>query len=573
MSRLSLTARLLILMLIAIAPALGMLLYTVNAARSEAIRDLHKAAFARGQTGYQDIMRVIGAVRSTLEVLSEDPTVRSGPPEDCSAFLAAVERRLPMLANIVVLDRQGGLRCSAVPSAPQNFADRYYFRHVRDTGLFTVGTYITDRITGRGALPLALPAPEGRAFGVIIVGLLDLEWLDGQLKERDYSEGNALTVADRDGVIIAREPYPERFVGRRIPPNYVYLVNAPAPGTLRVESQDGTERVIGYYPAKEGVYVSAGLSVTREMQPVTVATTAGIAAGLLAVAGLTAAIWLAGNLLIRRPAARLYRTVMAWRLGNAAARTGMRGRGELEMIGTAIDEFMDELSTVRKRRQEDEHLRELLIRELDHRIKNLLATVQAVARQTLQPGRAVQESAAIFQQRIQAMAGAHQLLTRNWQSAPLRLTVTTAIAPFNDSRSGTGRFRVEGPELQVNAGTALSLSMALHELCTNAAKYGALSRDEGSIRICWEVTARNDGDVFTLVWSEEDGPPVTPPSREGFGTLMIERVLSQQLGGSVTPDYRPEGLAVTIRAPGAKVVVSEAGEPATGEAEGARALT
>lgn len=549
MNRLSLMGRLMILTLIALVPALVVLTVNIFSARSDAHANVHNQALNSGHLASVEMNRIISSIKSMLDVLGEVPAVRRVEnAADCNAFLLSIDSKLDMIANFTVLGTAGELKCSSNTAPATSFADRSYFHEALTSRQFVVGGYVIDRITGRPALPLALPLVEAGEVKQIIVALLDLGWLGQRVKERDFSQGNALTIADRDGIILAREPFPERFVGVRIPAPYLSLVHAPSPGTREVKSQDGTLRVIGYYPSPSGIYVSVGLSLAHELEEMQAATLNGIAVLVLAIIGPFVAVWLASQALIRRPAKVLVKTVTDWQKGDTTARTQMRGGSEFETAGAAIDQFLDQLSSSSEQHEKDEKLRQLLVRELDHRIKNLLATVQAVARQTFKSGRSIDQISETFFHRIQAMAGAHQLLTQNWQSASLNKTVATAIEPFNDSPER--RFRIEGADVDINAATALAISMALHELCTNAAKYGALSVDTGKVEIRWQNSSTPEHpDSFLFSWRETGGPTVSEPQREGFGTLMIERVLSQQLAAVVSVEYIASGLVCTITAP------------------------
>jgi PAS domain S-box-containing protein len=198
-----------------------------------------------------------------------------------------------------------------------------------------------------------------------------------------------------------------------------------------------------------------------------------------------------------------------------------------------------------RRRAED--YQRLLINELNHRVKNTLAIIQAIAQQSFGGGRASKEAMASFEGRLMALSAAHDLLTReNWESASMRRIVEDAVAPHD---SGSGRFRTEGPDLRLPPKTAVSLALALHELATNAAKYGALSDPAGHVEIVWTSEARGDSTWLRFKWSEHGGPPVAPPSRRGFGTRLIERSLAAEFEGEVKLDFRREGIVCTVDAP------------------------
>ncbi|MCU0893237.1 MAG: PAS domain-containing protein [Rhodospirillales bacterium] len=193
-----------------------------------------------------------------------------------------------------------------------------------------------------------------------------------------------------------------------------------------------------------------------------------------------------------------------------------------------------------------EHQR-LLLLELNHRVKNMLATVQAVADQTFQAGTS-EDARQAFSARIVSLARTHDLLARrSWQQAGLHDVVLQALAPFQGAPDP--RFDVEaGIDVLLKPKAALALSMALHELATNAVKYGALSNGRGRVGVAWEV-ARGSGERLRFSWRETGGPPVFKPSRRGFGSVMIERGLARELNAEVALDYAPDGLVFQMEMP------------------------
>lgn len=210
----------------------------------------------------------------------------------------------------------------------------------------------------------------------------------------------------------------------------------------------------------------------------------------------------------------------------------------VRMIGAMLD------LSERKKAEEQQNL---LLGELQHRVKNTLAMVQAIASQTFRET-TTPEAREAFTARVVALAQANDVLTESgWTAAPVGEVVRGATIPHC---AGPERFTISGPAIEIAARAALSLTLALHELCTNASKYGALSNDEGQIEINWEVG--EDG-VFRLRWAERGGPPVRKPDRSGFGTRLIERSLGPQLGGEVRTDFQPDGLVCTFRIPLANV--------------------
>jgi PAS domain S-box-containing protein len=195
-------------------------------------------------------------------------------------------------------------------------------------------------------------------------------------------------------------------------------------------------------------------------------------------------------------------------------------------------------------RKRAEAQRDLLIGELHHRVKNMLATVQALAAQTFRHNGVEPSTQASFEGRLLTLSNVHSVLTNdNWASAELHDVVASTLQPHRTPEGD--RFTVQGPAMRLRPQSAVALSMALHELCTNAIKYGALSADAGRVDLQWQAA---DG-RFRLRWQEHDGPPVAEPSRRGFGSRLIERSLAAQLQGEVAIGFHAAGVVCTIDAP------------------------
>lgn len=210
-------------------------------------------------------------------------------------------------------------------------------------------------------------------------------------------------------------------------------------------------------------------------------------------------------------------------------------------------------------RKEAEARQTMLTHELEHRIKNILAMVSAIASQTLRDGD-IGVARNTFNERIRALATAHDILTgTRWTNASLRSIITSTTALLPGERIG-----IAGPDVPLPPKMSLSLALAVHELGTNALKYGALSNTEGRVAISWTIGRDAEGvEILTWTWRERGGPAVTPPDRKGFGSFLIARVLGADFGGSVSIDYAPEGLSVVLTAP---VPSSKPLRPATKEA-------
>jgi PAS domain S-box-containing protein len=207
--------------------------------------------------------------------------------------------------------------------------------------------------------------------------------------------------------------------------------------------------------------------------------------------------------------------------------------------------------TERKRREEEREEREkrehLLMREVNHRAKNMLSLVQAIARQTA--AREPEDFIGRFTDRIQALAANQDLLIRNeWQGVDVEDLVCAQLAHFADLVGS--RIAVDGPELCLNAAAAQAIGLVLHELATNAGKYGALSVDTGRVEVSWG----SDDDTFTMSWTECEGPPVSAPERRGFGTIVIKAMAERSVDGAVDLDYAPSGVTWRLTCPAANAL-------------------
>jgi PAS domain S-box-containing protein len=240
-------------------------------------------------------------------------------------------------------------------------------------------------------------------------------------------------------------------------------------------------------------------------------------------------------------------------------RTGPERRGVC-IVGTCQD------ITERKEREEKEHL---LMREINHRAKNMLSVVHAIAHQTATKN--PEDFIARFSERIQALSANQDLLVRNeWNGVEAADLVHAQLAPFIGLIGS--RIAVHGPRVRLTASSAQAVGLALHELATNAGKYGALSNDRGRVDITWDVSMSDasnsdartrdaSGDTFTMSWRESGGPPVSLPKRRGFGSIVMDVMAGRSLGGRVDLDYAPPGVTWRLTCPAANALESREPEP------------
>jgi PAS domain S-box-containing protein len=661
------------LSLVALTPILGLKVYDEIVTRRTRAAEVRETALRSAQQAWSELDRIVEGARSVLVSISKVDSVQALDTPRCVAHLAKLQPEMPHLVSLAALDLKGRVRCrQELTGDTQTYADGSYFQDVVRLQTFATGEFTDGRVARRAVLPVAAPLWDNdRKLVGVLAAAIDLKWLGERLRERGLPPNGSITVADKNGTIIAREPFPERFVGTRIPDTFRTLLDAPTAGAVEVTSQDGTQRVLGYVPVTlplTGLYVSAGLSSEASFAAIDRATQQNalvIAAGaILALLG----AWLLGRRFIHHPVQRLLETAESWRSGNLEARTGLNVQGgELDAMGAEFDrvvailadregalrasegrfrELADSapvmiwmsgpdkegvyfnkpwlsftgrpleqelgegwLDTVhpadrealkicekgfaerrpfqaefRMRRHDGEwrwlldkgvprfgpggefqgfigsclditerkraeQRQKLLVNELNHRVKNTLTTVQSLAAQTLRASDSMEQFGRSFESRLLALSKTHDILTaERWEGASLTRLIEHEVAPYlgSDPRS---RLVLRGENLQLPPRYALSIGLSLHELATNAVKYGALSLATGRVEVAWHVEDVAGTRSLHLVWSEHGGPLDHPPSRRGFGSRLVERSIRVELQGAVEPDFAPTGLVVTLRVP------------------------
>ncbi|NEK19852.1 sensor histidine kinase [Rhizobium leguminosarum] len=527
----------------ALAPVVAMLGYNEFAMRSQRNDEVRAQAAQAARQASSEVDRIVEGLHSLLISVRSMPAVQNLNADVCSASLRAVASSVPNIRMIFVVDLQGRPVCGSVePPAGVAFADRDYFKAAVAGEDFVVGTYTKSRMSDAAVLPVAMPVVVDGATKAVVVSGVKLDWLQNRIAERGVSPGNAVTMADSGGTILARVPFPERFVGTVFPDDFLKLVHAEEPGVLEVTSQDGTERILGYRPIAPGgspLYVSAGFSKAEAFAPINRATTINVVAiaGGVLVAFLAA--FFVGNRFLLAPIASVAGVMDRWRAGELSARSRMKPTDEVHAVGATLDSLLDELDCRRIQNERAEEERTLLVRELAHRVKNGFALVQAIARQSF--GKANPEAYHSFAERLASLASTYDLLlSKDATASTVREVVQTALrAHAGDDHE---RLRLDGPEVALPADLALPLSLVVHELATNATKYGSLGDEGGGVSIKWTY----DDTRLHLVWTETGGPPVSPPTRKGFGSVLIERAFPARAGALCKPDYRPQGLVFEV---------------------------
>lgn len=541
---LTLSRRLLAVVAVAIVPAIAALIYFIGAVYVTREREIGELALRTSQIAALEMERITSGAESVLRVMSLSPVLRSDA-DACGAYVRAITESLPQFTGFAIASLDGTASCDeGLGLRPAEIAALSEPQAPRTVGGFVIGTYTRGQ-DGAAFLPVALHDGDR-----LLVAGIDLEWLGARLRERNLARGSALAIVGHDGVIIAREPDPHKFVGNPLSDPFRRLLAEPVGGTVRATSADGVRRIVGYQPPAAtgiGLYVGAGLPADAAFAPLAASTVWSVGFALAGSVAACVLAWIIGDRLFRRPIRRILATIESWRAGHQDARTRLVADGsEMAALGAAIDEYMDGIAA------SEEH-RQLLLREMNHRIKNLMANVQAVANQTFRDG-AGPDALRAFGQRLAAMAAAHDLLVSgNGQSADLEATIGAALEPFGLGRNAG--ITLAGPPLRLGAKTALALAMSLHELGTNAAKYGALSRPGGSVSVRWAVgPVEGGGTRLRVSWIESGGPTVTEPEHRGFGTRLIHAAFASELDARTELRFMPSGVQFSLDADAEQVL-------------------
>ncbi|GJD94514.1 sensor histidine kinase [Methylobacterium iners] len=554
----SLTKRISGLIALALVPALaiqGYNEYALRSARGEAVRNEAMRA-ARGIAS--DLGQFNRGSRQVLSILAGVPEIRNKDPEACTAYLKSLLGQVPGAFFFGVTDADGGIVCNTLGSAPgaYSLADREYFRDAMRTNAFATGPYVSGRITKRPTMQFAYPiaGEAGRPTGVVIASI-DLDWLAGHLANAGLPANATLTVADRFGTILIHLPDHAEWVGKPLPPAFWKTVSENRGNVVEMLGLRGNLRITGIAAASsddpDSFTVAVRLSRSAAYADIDAATWRGIVLILTGALLAFAAALLSGRVFIRRPVRRLLNAVTAWRSGDLTARSGVSGKGEFGQLGEAFDTMANALqrheSDLRQEIARSHLLQEqqtMMLHELNHRVRNTLATVQSLTRQS----RKGDDNNARLEGRIISLSKTHDLLSRDdWTGASLMAVLENELIPFRDDAD---RFGLAGPDVELSPRYVLALGMTLHELTTNAAKYGALSNEEGRVDIAWDIVAGETGiRRLKLEWRESGGPIVEEPRKHGFGTRLITGGISRELGGTVKLEFASSGLRCVIDVP------------------------
>ncbi|WP_230533303.1 sensor histidine kinase [Microvirga roseola] len=676
----TLTRRLLLLALISVLPAIVIWTYTEVSLRRAREAEVNELAIRQARLVGGELERIFDGVHSLLLAIDEVPSIRNFDTPTCSPYLKAIQEKVPYVLSFVAMDLSGHIRCRPTGTIDTSyyFTDRVYFHNALNQRGFAIGEYTAEFTEGGlgpyPVLPLAIPIWNDRGDIVgVVAAALDLKWLNQKIKERTLPAEGSVTITDRNGIILAREPYSERFVGKLLAPPLMPHAWADTPGAYETVSLDGVKRVLGYLPfdaPPKNIYISAGLSTKAAFATINEAAKRGfmlIAAALVLALSLS---WLASRAFVTRPFEIMTDAVRSWRRGNYESRIVLPGSsGEFNLLAKAFNDLMDDVAERQKALQASEerarlaleaghmgtwwydiekqtggwspqaalllglpasktdtsvpewkdivhpdyleqvleHLRaavrgngnyedefrilhpsghsrwinskgrvffdhhgnptyfigifqditerryaeeqqRFLLDELNHRVKNTLATVQSIASQTLRNAATADQFKAAFEGRLLALSKTHDLLTRkSWREADLRDLAEQELAPYR--RATDERVAISGPDVHLPARYVINLGLVLHELVTNAAKYGALSTPNGHLELTWAIDEAEPTPQVRILWQETGGPPVSPPKRQGFGSRLIRRGIEGELAGCIKIDFTPAGVSYDFTVP------------------------
>jgi two-component sensor histidine kinase len=426
-----------------------------------------------------------------LQVLSLTNALRDGDFDAFRRIAAGFLEQYGKDGVVLVADREGHQLFSSVTADTAALPLRNN-REIVDRVFTTKRPQYSNLFIGavKKRLIVTVEVPVFRDDDVINVISFSppVEIFQAMIEQQRPSADWTISIFDHEGVNFARIPNPQETVGKRASPTlYAAMFGAPE-ATLQTVSLEGVPLITGLARSSlTGWSVAAGIAESTLVGPL-------------------------------------------WR--NLAI-TSLIG-GALLLLGLA---FAVRMATAIAR---GEMLHDLLIEELNHRVKNTLAILQAIAVQTFRS--ASKSERETFEGRLGALAEAHNLLSKEkWRGSDLQDVVDRVLQPYR--LNNPERVRMSGPKVPLSPRLAVVLSMIVHEIATNAAKYGALSNDTGTVRLDWEILADN---TLRLVWAEAGGPHVVAPVQRGFGSRLIERSARDQLGGEATVDFLPRGVVYTV---------------------------
>jgi two-component sensor histidine kinase len=541
-----LSVRLLLLVLLAAVPVFAVEAYYELQLREQRRTEIGQQVQQMADLVAGQLDRMIEGAQTVLVTLSQFPSISERDVETCNDILIRLAARFFTLDTIGVAMPDGAVLCNSVSgSPPLNVADRPYFRRALETKSLAISDLLLGQLSGRALLTLAQPMLDDRgAVETVLLLTLDPKVISDLLARVPLPPDATIGVLDRQGHRVARVPFDPALIGGVSPVADLLarLSGQGGDGHLLQQDDDGVVRFYGFARSAHMADLVAYVGLARDALfnaedrlLVERLTLAGIAFVLAALA----AYWF-GDYAVRRPIMRLRTAMQRVAAGDLSARAEVTsGTEELAGLAASFNHM------ARKRRHAEEQQR-ILLRELNHRMKNSFAAIRSIAAQTLSHTADPEDFQRAFEGRLAALSSASTLLVAgNWQVAELRALIEATLEPFRME----GNLRLRGPAVTLPSEMTLTLGLVLHELATNAAKYGAFSVPEGRVEIVWAVQGEVAKRRLILDWTEHGGPPVAEPERRGFGRALIERSVAYELDGSAALTFAPEGVRCHIEVP------------------------
>ncbi|WP_176762798.1 sensor histidine kinase [Pelagibacterium luteolum] len=490
-----------------------------------------------------EVLRGLTAAATLMLAMGRAAIVEDNNATECENYVGGLQRDLPTVLDIAVADKTGTVYCHSGVSTTADLQTSIDILVDSESPEIIVGNYTAT--PGGATLPLgvALRSQEGEVEGYIQLHVSMAELVRLVTAATASLDTSTTIVSDRNGTVLLSLSEGQVEPGDPVPEPYDGLVEKSTSGAVRLSNSQGVAQIVGYRPASEDIPIATVFALPEEpmMAPI---DRAAFTNSVIAFAGAALAFllaWFIGLAFIQRPVRILNHTLSARKAGDQGARTGLgRDRSELGMIARSMDELFDELDHRNELQQRTEEQRDLYAREVQHRVKNLLAIIQVIAKQSLARPDASSE-VRVFENRISAIIQTNtKLLAQSERAGLVEDLVLDAITPFVGTNSD--RIKVAGPDVNLRAKVASALAMALHELATNAVKYGALSTPQGRIQVRWRVIEGR----FEMRWEERGGPATDAPSQPGFGSVLISRVLQAETRGVVSTDYEHEGFSFRL---------------------------
>lgn len=560
----SVRVRLGMLVLLALAPVVGLLFYaaqeqgreSASNARSKALDLVKIAALAQEY--------LVTETSQLLSFAAGNPAVQSGDPAACNAYLAELLKQYPLYTSLVVADLKGDLYCSAIPLAgPTNVAARPHFQRAVATREFTVGGYSVGQTTGKAILSFGSPviSPQGELKGVAFAGL-DLSWLNGLITttQLQLPPGSVLHVVDSNGIILARYLNPQEWVGKTVleQPLVQHILAARGEGTVDGPSLDGIPSLFAFTflgpPTTTGsVYVAVGIPQSLAYAPARAALQRNLLGLGVAAAVALAVVWFGIELVVTRPVRVLIRATQRVAAGDLKARSGLNPRnvGELGQLAEAFDRMaldLEEREGERARIEQDrlqlteERVRrarsETLLEEVQHRVKNSLQvaasllSLQADKLQDPAGQTALKESEA----RLRTMAIVHAKLFAQEGTAlldfgaHLREIVPAMIEAQTEPAKIS--WQISADQVLLEWDTAVPCALIVNELVTNALKHAFPGGRQGAVQIGLHEEER--GRFVLRVRDDGVGFPAHIDYRNSDSLgLQLVQALTKQLHGTI----------------------------------------